>query len=105
MAEEVVSLCASGGHLGVTRLLSLTCSLPARIHCQAFHKHCLNYISKVAVVRGVKRKRRHRGKASETGFNKKKTKKLKNKEPVPERKREKWVLDKSFGPQSEMQES
>lgn len=32
MAEEVVSLCASGGHLSVTQLLSLTSSLPARIH-------------------------------------------------------------------------
>lgn len=44
MAEEVVSLCASGGHLGVTRLLSLTSSLHGYT-CQAFHKHRLNYIS------------------------------------------------------------
>lgn len=43
MAEEVVSLCASGGHLSVTRL-SLTYSLHGYT-CQAFHKHRLNYIS------------------------------------------------------------
>lgn len=71
MAEEVVSLRASGGHLSVTRLLSLTSPLPAWIHCQAFHKHCLNYISKVAVIRGVKRGRRHRGRGSEWGIKKK----------------------------------
>lgn len=70
MAEEVVSLRASGGHLGVTRLRSLS-SLPARIHCKASHEHCLNYISRVAVVRGVKRKRRHGGTVSEWGLKKK----------------------------------
>lgn len=71
MAEEAVSLCASGGHLSVTRLLSLTSPLPARIRCQALHKHCLNYISKVAVVSGVKRKRGHSHKVSEWGLKKK----------------------------------
>lgn len=72
MAEEVVSLSASGGHRGVTRLLSLTSLLPVWIHCQAFHKSCLNYIFKVAVVRGVKRKRRHGGRMSEWGFKREK---------------------------------
>ena len=60
MAEELAGLCASGGQLHVKRLLSFTPSLPGKIHCQALHKHCFNYISKVAVVKGVKRRRRHR---------------------------------------------
>ena len=96
MAEEVVSFCASGGHLSVTQLsLSLTSPAScARIHLPGpFHKRCRNYISKVAAaVRGVKRKRIRRGKASG------------KKEQVPGMKGDKWVLDKSFGQEREMQE-
>lgn len=87
MAEEVVSLCASGGHHGVT---------PAPPHPHQ-HPHFLqgytarrwlNYISKVAVVRGVRSQRRHRGKASEWRFKKKKKTAF-----ARYKKREKWILD------------
>lgn len=84
MPAEATSVSPSSSH-----------SLPRFLHgytCQTFHKYCLNYISKVAVVRGVKRKRRHKGKAS--GKKKKKRAGARNKK-----------REMGFGQLSEMQES
>lgn len=92
MAEEVVSLRASGGHLSVTRLLSLASSLPVWIHCQASHKHCLNYISKVLEVTGMKRER-DVGVKWVNGGSKKKRKEEKEQVPVRKKKNGFWTAE------------
>ena len=47
MAKEEVSLRASGGQRRVSRRLLSLPRIFGRIHCQAFPRHCLNYISQV----------------------------------------------------------